>query len=133
MPQESTEIHKENSPLRPICSSVNAPDSLSKYIIRILNNLTNDSKYNIRDSIDFKKRINNKSIGDDEILISFDVVSLFPSIPVDYALKIIDKQVRTNIGLSDTLIPSSFIYLIYMGGTGPCDSIKIIFGYHVNS
>ena len=23
--------------------------------------------------------------------------------------------------------------LTYMGGTGPCDSIKIIFGYHVNS
>ena len=44
-----------------------------------------------------------------------------------------NKQVRTNIGLADTLIPSSFIYLIYMGGTGPCDSIKIIFGYHVNS
>ena len=43
------------------------------------------------------------------------------------------QQVRTNIDLADTLIPSSFIYLIYMGGTGPCDSIKIIFGYHVNS
>ena len=43
------------------------------------------------------------------------------------------KQARTKIGLADTLIPSSFIYLIYMGGTGPCDSINIIFGYHVNS
>ena len=42
-------------------------------------------------------------------------------------------QVRTNIGLADTLILSSFIYLIYMGGTGPCDSIKNIFGYHANS
>ena len=41
--------------------------------------------------------------------------------------------VKTNIGLADTLIPSSFLYLIYMGGTGPCDLIKIIFGYHVNS
>ena len=47
--------------------------------------------------------------------------------------KSIRKQVRTNIGLADTLIPSSFIYLFYMGGTGHCDSIKIIFGYHVNS
>ena len=45
----------------------------------------------------------------------------------------INKQVRTNIGLADTLIASSFIYLIYMGGTGPCDSIKIIFDYHANS
>ena len=43
------------------------------------------------------------------------------------------KQVRTNLGLADTLIPSSVIYLIYMGGTGSCDSIKIIFGYHLNS
>ena len=44
-----------------------------------------------------------------------------------------NEQVRTKIGLSDTLIPTSFIYLIYMGGTVPCDSIKIISGYHVNS
>ena len=44
-----------------------------------------------------------------------------------------EKQVRTNIGLADTLIPSSVIYLIFMGRTGPCDLIKIIFGYDVNS
>ena len=47
--------------------------------------------------------------------------------------QLFNKQVRVNIGLADTLIPSSFLYLIYMGGTGPCDLIKIIFGYHVNS
>ena len=37
------------------------------------------------------------------------------------------KQVRTNIGLADTLIPSSFLYSIYMGGTGPCELMTIIF------
>ena len=37
------------------------------------------------------------------------------------------KQVRTNIGLADTLIPSSFLYLIYMGGTGPCELMTLIF------
>ena len=45
----------------------------------------------------------------------------------------IKKQLRTNIGLANTLILSSFIYLIYMEGTGPCDSSKIIFGNHVYS
>ena len=67
-------------------------------------------------------------------------VQYFKRLKIDYLKKnqfflIINiiKQVRTNIGLADTLIPSSFIYLIYMGGTGSCDSIKIIFGYHVNS
>ena len=32
-----------------------------------------------------------------------------------------------NIGLADTLIPSSFLYLIYMGGTGSCELMTIIF------
>ena len=50
-----------------------------------------------------------------------------------YVPKLKVKQVRTNNGLADTLIPSSVIYLIYMGGNGPYDSINIIFGYHVNS
>ena len=52
---------------------------------------------------------------------------------IRYLMHFNKKQVRTNIGLADTLIASSLIYLIYMGGTGPCDSMKIIFGYHVNS
>ena len=43
------------------------------------------------------------------------------------------KQVTTDIGLADTLIPSSVRYLTYMGGTRPCDLSKINFGYHVNS
>ena len=43
------------------------------------------------------------------------------------------NQVRTNIGLADTLRHSSFVHLIYMGDTGPCDSSKIIFGNHVYS
>ena len=37
------------------------------------------------------------------------------------------KQVRANISLADTLIPSSFLYLIYMGGPGPCGPMTIIF------
>ena len=33
--------------------------------------------------------------------------------------KKLKKQVRTNIGLTDTLMPSSIIYFIYMESTGP--------------
>ena len=49
------------------------------------------------------------------------------------AFKFLIKQVRTNIGLADTLIPSSFLYLIYMGGTGPCEPMTIIFGSVIKS
>ena len=51
-----------------------------------------ESKYNINNAIQFKERINNTYILDDEIMISLDVVSLFPSIPVDFAINIIESK-----------------------------------------
>lgn len=86
-------IHKEGIPLRPICSSINAPAfGLCKYLVDILKNLTRESKYNVKDAIDFKSRIQNINIDDNEVLISFDVVSLFPSIPINLALQTIKEK-----------------------------------------
>ncbi|XP_075157770.1 uncharacterized protein LOC142231037 [Haematobia irritans] len=86
-------IHKEGVPVRPICSSINSPSyELSKYIVNILKNLTKDSKYNVKDAIEFKNKTSNIKIEDNETMISFDVVSLFPSIPVNLAIKIIKEK-----------------------------------------
>lgn len=86
-------IHKEGIPLRPICSSINSPAyGLCRFVVDILKNLTKDSKYNVKDAVEFKNRVNNTRIEKDEILISFDVVSLFPSIPVNLALNIIKNK-----------------------------------------
>lgn len=86
-------IHKHEIPLRPICSSINSPSyELCKYVVNILKNLAKNSIYNVKDAREFKERVNNVKIGDEEILISFDVVSLFPSIPVNMALKVIEEK-----------------------------------------
>ncbi|GBP03619.1 hypothetical protein EVAR_91306_1 [Eumeta japonica] len=86
-------IHKECYPLRPICSCVNTPSyELCKYISGILKKINNDSKYNVKDSLQFKDRIRDLNLDSDDRLISLDVVSLFPSIPVDLARQIIESK-----------------------------------------
>ncbi|XP_067630033.1 uncharacterized protein [Eurosta solidaginis] len=86
-------IHKDGIPLRPICSSIGSPSyNLCKYVVRILKNITKSSKYNVKDSTEFKEKVKDTYIYDDESLVSFDVVSLFPSIPVDAAIDIIASR-----------------------------------------
>ncbi|XP_067629484.1 uncharacterized protein [Eurosta solidaginis] len=88
--------HKQGTPLRPICSAVGSPaHNLCKYIADILKNVTVNSSYNIKNTLDFKGKINNSYIYDDERLISFDVISPFPSIPTQLALDIIIRKWTT--------------------------------------
>lgn len=86
-------IHKVDTPLRPICSSINSPSyNLCKFIVNILKNIMIESKYNIKNSTEFQQKIKDNYIMDDERLISFDVISLFPSIPVEFAIKTIENR-----------------------------------------
>lgn len=88
-------IHKPNVPLRPISSSIEVPCyNLSKYIGNILKNIILE-KYNIKNSVELKKKLENVNLEDGEILISLDVVSLFTNIPIHLAIKNIMDQWNT--------------------------------------
>ncbi|XP_065354742.1 uncharacterized protein LOC135949190 [Calliphora vicina] len=79
-------IHKLNNPLRPISSSVGVPCyELSKHIGKILKNIIQE-KYNIRNSLELKMKLDTLTLDEDEILISLDVVSLFTNIPIHLAI-----------------------------------------------
>ncbi|XP_073841146.1 uncharacterized protein [Musca autumnalis] len=87
-------IHKKGTHLRPICSFMNSPTyALSKYMATILKILTKE--YNIKDAAEFKCRINNQYIDSEETLVSFDVISLFPSVPVNLAIRTIKEKWTT--------------------------------------
>ncbi|XP_043257984.1 uncharacterized protein LOC122400526 [Colletes gigas] len=97
-------IHKDNIPLRPIVSAINSPThNLAKYLCRVLQPLTGNTSSHIKNSTDFVKKINNIRVLPQDILVSFDVESLFTSIPIPETLDIIRN---TN------LIPSNLIPLI---------------------
>ena len=82
-------IHKVNVPLRPIVSFVNSPTyNISKFLSTIIKPLMTN-RFSVKNSIDFIDRIKDVVIEKDDILVSFDVVSLFTSVPVDCAIKCI--------------------------------------------
>ena len=51
--------------------------ALSKKIVNIWAQLVDNTEFHLRNSSDFVESINNLRLEDDEILVSFDVVSLF--------------------------------------------------------
>lgn len=85
-------IHKENCPLRPISASPNVPCyHLSKYIGSILKTLISPD-YNIKNIFELKEKLSNQEIKEEEILISYDVISLFTNISTTLAIRIILKK-----------------------------------------
>ena len=78
----SIKHHKPGKRLRPIVTCRNtALYNISKHLARILSPLQNHNGYSVTNSTDFTKKLINTTIDDDEIMISFDVVSLLYLLP----------------------------------------------------
>ena len=105
-------IHKDNNPLRPTVSLPGSPTyNLSKYLAEIFKPLVNTSPYSVKNVRAFLEKVENIHVEPDEIMVSFDVVSLFPSIPLGTARQLAEVlltndsswQSRTNLDIQDIL------------------------------
>lgn len=95
-------IHKPNNPLRPIVSFIGSPTyELSKYLSKVLSPLVGNNEYHLRKSQEWTSLANTLIVDKDEELVSFDVVSLFTSIPTNVAVDV--AKVRLS---SDTSLPN---------------------------
>ncbi|XP_055715097.1 uncharacterized protein LOC129809288, partial [Phlebotomus papatasi] len=97
-------IHKQGTPLRPIVSCIMAPTyEISKFISNILKPVTNRGGYSVKDSFEFVERVRTITVPEGYVMVSFDVIALFPNIPRNLAIQIIDNmwqtiQSHTSIG-----------------------------------
>nr|XP_054925874.1 uncharacterized protein LOC129384453 [Dermacentor andersoni] len=95
-------VHKPNVPLRPIVDYTRSPlYKLSAYLLQLLAPLVGKSSTHVSNSCDFIEKVCDVSLDDDEVMVSFDVVSLFTSIPTDLGVEACTSALESDRTLSD--------------------------------
>lgn len=93
--------HKDPLKMRPIISNCNSPlEKLAKWATTEWKQLKPPEGLYIKNSFDFIEKIQNLIIEEDELLVSFDVVSLYPSVPIAEALNLLQiwlNNAETNL------------------------------------
>ena len=92
-------IHKNNIPIRPVVSYVNAPAvKICKYLNNLLNNIF-VSPFSVSNSLDLIDSLQKVKIQNSFKLISFDITNLFPSIPITDLKIILSKLINSSFSV----------------------------------
>ena len=88
-------IHKDGILLCPIVSTVNY--KLAKEMIIILNPLTGTTSSHILNLTHFVQQSCKVKLDDKDLMVSFDVCSLFPKVLIDKAILILAKKLEEEL------------------------------------
>ena len=95
-------IHKENVPLRGVVSFIGSPyENVAKTLVLILRSLQGRSGHYVKNSRELKKVVEKWTVQRDEILVSYDVEKLYPSIPIKEALDLVENLLKCKPDLQD--------------------------------
>ena len=98
--------------MRAVVSTIGSSSSygISKYLVNIIQPTLNKNKHRVLNSYSFAEEVKEWNISSNEIQTSFDVVILYPSVPIDEAVAVIieilnneidDLRKRTKLTLTD--------------------------------
>jgi hypothetical protein len=86
-------IHKQGVPLRPIVSSIGSPlQELARFLAGLYHHKVEKRESFVKDSTYFVEKIINIHLDSNDILVSFDVESLFTNIPIDETCNIFNNE-----------------------------------------
>ena len=105
-------IHKPLIPIRPIVSFIGSPAyKISKFLNDIFKKYLNfQPTYSIKNSIEFCHKLQSLNVPIDCLLVSFDVSNLFPSVPVNECLTLMNSLL-SRLSLPDYITDSLFVLL----------------------
>ena len=75
--------------------------ALSKELASILSKSTGLSEHHVKNSEEFVKSVTSIKVEETEILVSFDMISLFTKIPVDLAIKVAQERLHKLQNLNE--------------------------------
>lgn len=105
-------LHKPEKPLRIIISNTGNPTyNLGKFINQICKSIEPEINYNIKNSYDLIEKLNQTTITNEEVIVSFDVVSMYERIPPVLVYQSIEKRWHL-INKKTTIDKTAFINLI---------------------
>ena len=107
IPPKLPKIHKTGNPLRPIVSSMGSVTyGGAKGLSKVLKLLVGKSPHHIQSTGDFLSKAKGLTLQLGECLTSYDVTSLFTSVPIDPALNIIKDLLEKDEKLKDRTVLS---------------------------
>ena len=90
-------VHKPGNKMRPIVNKVNSPAyGVAKWLVKQFNLLEPFETLDVKNTFEFVEKAQKINFSDEYIMVSFDVESMFPSIPVEKALLCLKKWLEDN-------------------------------------
>ena len=95
-------LHKQLAPLRPVVATQGtATYRLARRLSRILRPLVGTSGRVLKNTKDLIDTMRNVKIEDDEVLVSYDVKSLFTNVPVNESIDVCERRLREDGSLQE--------------------------------
>ena len=97
-------LHKVGNKMRPITNCINSPSyKIAKWLVSEFKGLKKFKNYSVKNLFEVVEKTKNLFLEQQDRLISFDVCALFPSIPRERMLNLLEKWLKENELNSETV------------------------------